>query len=232
MRQPKRTKFRKAFKGRISGISKGGTSLAFGEFGLKALEPETSDAYEIGLKSSLMGGALTINLAGFYAKYDNFQANNPDSLTIGGVTTVIGRFTNAGSVSTRGVELDFAYRPTRDFTISGGAAYTDAHIDQFRVPAVRAPTDVVPNRTRLPYAPRFKGSISADYRIRTGGAVDVALGMQANYQSEQDSTLTPDPVIRYCSRPALFFSSGSPHGCSTPWSGALQPNTSAFSRAL
>ncbi|MGA1343076.1 MAG: 50S ribosomal protein L16 [Hyphomonas sp.] len=47
MRQPKRTKFRKAFKGRISGISKGGTSLAFGEFGLKALEPERVTARQI-----------------------------------------------------------------------------------------------------------------------------------------------------------------------------------------
>lgn len=164
--------------------------------GLKALEPETSNAYEVGLKSSLMGGALTINLAGFYAKYDNFQANNPDSLTIGGVTTVIGRFTNAGSVSTRGVELDFAYRPSRDFSISGGAAYTDAHIDQFRAPAVRTLNDIVPNGTRLPYAPRFKGSVAVDYRIRTGGAVDIALGMQGSYQSAQDSILTPDPVVR------------------------------------
>jgi iron complex outermembrane recepter protein len=164
--------------------------------GLKALEPETSNAYEVGLKSSLMGGALTINLAGFYAKYDNFQANNPDSLTIGGVTTVIGRFTNAGSVSTRGVELDFAYRPSRDLSISGGAAYTDAHIDQFRAPAVRTPNDVVPNGTRLPYAPRFKGSVAVDYRIRTGSAVDIALGMQGSYQSAQDSILTPDPVVR------------------------------------
>ena len=47
MLQPKRTKFRKAFKGRISGISKGGTSLAFGEFGLKALEPERVTARQI-----------------------------------------------------------------------------------------------------------------------------------------------------------------------------------------
>jgi large subunit ribosomal protein L16 len=47
MRQPKRTKFRKAFKGRISGQSKGGTSLAFGEFGLKALEPERVTARQI-----------------------------------------------------------------------------------------------------------------------------------------------------------------------------------------
>ena len=36
MLQPKRTKFRKQFKGRIHGTSKGGTNLDFGEFGLKA----------------------------------------------------------------------------------------------------------------------------------------------------------------------------------------------------
>ncbi len=40
MLQPKRTKFRKAFKGRISGNAKGGTDLNFGAFGLKALEPD------------------------------------------------------------------------------------------------------------------------------------------------------------------------------------------------
>jgi large subunit ribosomal protein L16 len=40
MLQPKRTKFRKQFKGRISGEAKGGFDLAFGTFGLKAAEPE------------------------------------------------------------------------------------------------------------------------------------------------------------------------------------------------
>jgi large subunit ribosomal protein L16 len=47
MRQPKRTKFRKAFKGQIRGTSKAGFSLAFGEFGLKALEPERVTARQI-----------------------------------------------------------------------------------------------------------------------------------------------------------------------------------------
>lgn len=47
MRQPKRTKFRKAFKGKISGSAKGGFSLAFGEYGLKALEPERVTARQI-----------------------------------------------------------------------------------------------------------------------------------------------------------------------------------------
>ena len=164
--------------------------------GVKALEPETSNAYEVGHKTTSLGGALTINLAGFYAKYYNFQANNPDVLTINGVSTTIARFTNAGTVSTRGVELDFAYRPSRDFSITGGAAITDAHIDQFNPPPVRTPNDIVPDGTRLPFAPRFKGSVSADYRIRTGGSVDVGLNLQGTYQSEQSLFLTPDPVVR------------------------------------
>ena len=47
MLQPKRTKFRKAHKGRIKGNSKGGTSLTFGSYGLKALEPDRVNARQI-----------------------------------------------------------------------------------------------------------------------------------------------------------------------------------------
>src|SRR3546814_14990252 len=47
MLQPKKTKFRKAFKGRIHGNAKGGTSLNFGSYGLKAMEPERNTARQI-----------------------------------------------------------------------------------------------------------------------------------------------------------------------------------------
>jgi large subunit ribosomal protein L16 len=47
MLQPKRTKFRKAFKGRIHGVASSGATLAFGQFGLKALEPERVTARQI-----------------------------------------------------------------------------------------------------------------------------------------------------------------------------------------
>ena len=39
MLQPKRTKFRKQFKGRNSGLAQRGSTVAFGDYGLKALEP-------------------------------------------------------------------------------------------------------------------------------------------------------------------------------------------------
>ena len=47
MLQPKRTKFRKAHKGRIHGTAKGGTALNFGSYGLKALEPDRVTARQI-----------------------------------------------------------------------------------------------------------------------------------------------------------------------------------------
>ena len=47
MLQPSRTKFRKQHKGRIHGAAKGGTTLNFGAFGLKAMEPERITARQI-----------------------------------------------------------------------------------------------------------------------------------------------------------------------------------------
>ena len=47
MLQPKRTKYRKQFKGRISGLAKGGSDLNFGTYGLKATQPERVTARQI-----------------------------------------------------------------------------------------------------------------------------------------------------------------------------------------
>ena len=47
MLQPKKTKFRKAFKGRVHGMAKGGTSLNFGAYGLKSVEPGRITARQI-----------------------------------------------------------------------------------------------------------------------------------------------------------------------------------------
>ena len=47
MLQPKRTKYRKAHKGRIHGLATSGATLAFGQYGLKAVEPERITARQI-----------------------------------------------------------------------------------------------------------------------------------------------------------------------------------------
>src|ERR1700759_2213374 len=47
MLQPSRTKFRKAHKGRIKGVATSGATLSFGQFGLKAMEPDRLTARQI-----------------------------------------------------------------------------------------------------------------------------------------------------------------------------------------
>ena len=64
MLQPKRTKFRKAHKGRIKGNAKGGTALNFGAFGLKATTPErvtSNSASTASLMEGLSASDDTLN---------------------------------------------------------------------------------------------------------------------------------------------------------------------------
>lgn len=160
--------------------------------GTNVIEPETSDSYEAGLKNTLFGGKLVLNLDAFYAKYRNFQANNPD--LVAGV--VVTRFTNAGDVSTRGAELDFLWQPIADLSFSGGGAYTDAHVDKFKVAPGAPATAIIPAGTPLGFAPKWKGNLAIDYRRRTGGAVDYFGGVQGSYQSSELALFAPDPVQR------------------------------------
>ncbi len=160
--------------------------------GTPPLAPESADSYEGGLKTTLFDGAMTLNFAGYYAKYKNFQANNPDFVLGQRVT----RFTNAGTVSTRGFEADLLYRPSNDFTISGGVAYTDAKVDKFRLPPGAPATDEIPVGTVLPFSPKWKTSLGGTYTIRTGGFADIELGAQGSYQTKQLSLLVASPLIR------------------------------------
>jgi len=160
--------------------------------GTPPLSPETSDSFELGTKNTLLHGKLVINLAAYYAKYKNFQANSP-TLVAGVITT---NFVNAGDISTRGIELDTTIRPIRNLTIAGGLAYTDAHVDHFFLAAGANPATVVADGTRLGSAPEWKGSVTANYRIRTAGAVDFELGAETDYQSSQISQFDPSAINR------------------------------------
>jgi iron complex outermembrane receptor protein len=157
--------------------------------GTNVIAAEIADSFEIGLKNTLFGGSLTLNLAAFYAQYRNFQANNPD--LVAGVPVT--RFTNAGDVSTRGVEMDFVWRPAKDLNLVGGIAFTDAQVDAFNAPPGAA---VIPAGTPLGFAPRWKGSFGMDYRYRTGKAIDLAFSGNLSSQSSQLSLFDANAALR------------------------------------
>ena len=184
----------------IYGIySRGYKGPAFNTFfnltttGAGPIAAETADSGEVGLKTSFLDRRLIVNLAAYYAKYSNYQANNPD--VVAGVLTT--RFTNAGDVSTRGAEADVLFRANRDTTLSGGFAYTDAHVDKFRLPPGGNPAQIVPSGTPLGYAPRVKASLGGEYRLRPQGLrVDFILGAQGSFQSSELSQFDASQAIR------------------------------------
>jgi len=152
------------------------------------LDAETADSYEVGLKSTLLDGRLLLNGAVFSAKYDNFQANNFTVLN----GTLITTLTNAGSVTTEGVELDFLARPMDNLSLSGGIAYTDAKIDKFYTPPGRQPT--VRDGTQLPLAPEWKGSLAAEYRFELS-SFDIVPSLVFAYTDDQYSDLNEPAAL-------------------------------------
>jgi iron complex outermembrane receptor protein len=153
------------------------------------IDAETADSYELGFKSTLFDGAMLLNGAAFWAKYQDFQANN--FLLLNG--TVITTLTNAGKITTGGFELDFLARPTDNFSLSGGLAYADARIDEVFTPAGQAPRFV--RGSALPLSPKWKASLVADYRIPFA-TFDVVPGAVFAYQDEQWADVNEPAALR------------------------------------
>lgn len=151
------------------------------------IDAETVDSYEVGFKSTLLDGRMILNGAAFRADYDNFQANN--FLFLNG--TLITTLTNAGEVSTEGLELDFLARPTENLSLSGGIAYTDAKVDKFFTPPGSNPT--VADDTKLPLAPEWKSSLAVQYRIPLA-KVDIVPSLLYVYTDDQFSDLNEVPI--------------------------------------
>jgi iron complex outermembrane receptor protein len=154
-----------------------------------ALEPETSNSYEAGLKTSAFGRRLTVNLAAFHTDYDNYQANFYD--TVAGA--VVTRLINAGKVSTRGVEIDAAARPTPQLTLNAALAYVDARIDDFNCPPAAAASCTLNGKT-LPFSPRFKGFLRANYAVPLPNGLQADLNADYSYQARTQYDLFQSPL--------------------------------------
>lgn len=142
------------------------------------LEPETSDAYEAGLKSTLFDRRLVLNLAAFTTKFNGFQTTNFD--TVAG--TIVSRLVNAGEVSTKGLELDAQARPIRNLTLNGGASYTNAKVEKFYCPAGSPASCSAINGQPLGPA-KWRWSAAADYLVETPSLpFDIGLNTSIAYQ--------------------------------------------------
>jgi iron complex outermembrane receptor protein len=152
------------------------------------LNPETSDSFEVGLKSSLLDRRLQVNVALFNDQVANYQANQPD-LVAG---TVVTRLINAGDVSTKGIEIEAIANITYNLTVSADYAYVKAQVDDFLCP-VAAPVSCDIDGQPLPYAPKHKISVQARYEAYDSPKYRINLTGNYTYQSSQQNSITQTP---------------------------------------
>ena len=122
------------------------------------IDEETSNAYEIGIKSQFADKRIRLNISAFLADYKGYQANN--FVLLNGA--IITNLTNAGTVRTKGFEVDFLANPMEGWNLTANFAYADARVRQFNPnPLTNAPD--ARNGTKLPLAPEWNIALGTSY---------------------------------------------------------------------
>ena len=152
------------------------------------LSPETSNSYEAGIKGSTADRSFSYALAAYTTDFQGYQANFAD--TVGGLQVT--RLINAGSVRSRGAELDVTLRPTRGFSVDLSGAYTDAIVRHFNCPVGAAASCNIDGQP-LPFAPKVKLYESAQYRFALTDALKMELQTNVTYRSRTQYSLSETP---------------------------------------
>ena len=119
-------------------------------------EPETLNAYEVGMKSNLAGGTVMLNLSAFYYDYEDYQA----FAQVGPVQTVVNQDAEA-----QGLEVELNARPTDRLTLQLGASFMDSEVKDILLPDQDA-TRLVDHD--LPQAPSVSANALARYEFPLG----------------------------------------------------------------
>ncbi len=166
---------------------------------------EDSKAFELGMKGTFFDGRLQFNPTAFFARYDDFQAQQ--ARIVGGVVEL--GIANVGKLETRGIEIDLQALLTENLRLVGGMAYTDAEIKSFsgadcwpgQTAAQGCTLDPATQRSvqdlggeKLNNSPEFKLTLSAEYRRAFETLpFDGFFNASIQWQSDVNFSLLADP---------------------------------------
>lgn len=155
-------------------------------------QDEQVDSYEIGTKMGLLDQSLFLNAAYFHNKYDDIQLSVFTEYTLpNGTKAFFGDFTNAGSATVQGLELEYQWLAGEHFTLSGNLAWLDAQFDEYMFKGFN-----IADQQEFTNAPDFSGAVNFEYRTPVGDMGEVSARLTYAYQSEVTATteITRDPV--------------------------------------
>lgn len=184
------------------GSKSGGFQGAIGNAEAFAFEigPESSESYEIGTKFNFPGTGY-LNIAAFHTTYKDLQVSTPIP-SPDGLSTPF--FTgNAGDARVVGVEVDGLLRVAPGFEIVANGAwnptakyltYPSGPCALGQTPNGARPGSCVMTGVRLPYTPRFSGSITPRFETGVGGGLKISANATLTYQSAARRTDAADPL--------------------------------------
>jgi iron complex outermembrane receptor protein len=95
---------------------------------------ETADNYEAGIKSTLFGDTLLVNLTAFYDPYKNAQIGVQQFVDYLGTPTNLTAVLNAGKQINQGLELESVWRPLKPLTLGLNLGYLDSYYKDYLIP--------------------------------------------------------------------------------------------------
>lgn len=192
-----------AYASIATGFKGGGSNpRPFNAAQLIPFNPEKVTAYEIGLKSDLLGNKVRLNAAAFYNDYTDLQI--PVSACPGAPCAAR---LNAGDATVKGFELELTARPTEGLLIDGALSYITQKLKASSLnpaatftnvvirPGVTCPetppaggcgvnpAGVVPGDP--PPVPKWKANLGIQYKVDLGGSGSITPRIDVSYQSKQ-----------------------------------------------
>ncbi|MCP9221165.1 TonB-dependent receptor [Erythrobacter sp. LQ02-29] len=170
------------------------------------IRPEKVMAYDIGIKSRFLDGLATFNAALFYERFTDFQTQIYDTST----NPPGFRTTNAGGLTSKGVQAQLSIRPIKGLSLSAAGAYVDARYRDldglscpyaFTVPTPSNGCRLVDGRpiisadgNRLANAPEFKFNLLASYERQLSDDVGLLFDTDYSWRSEEQFSANGDPL--------------------------------------
>ncbi|MEH6610040.1 MAG: TonB-dependent receptor [Halioglobus sp.] len=159
-------------------------------------DDETAEAWELGVKSTLWGGRARIGANVFFTEVEDLQVGSFQGITF---TT-----SNAGAMTSQGVEVESQVALTESLEIGVNLAYLNAEYDEHSAAActiyqtaatVGTCTQDLAGET-LPFAPELSGNLYAQYDYSLGDNLLLRLRGDANYKDEYftDGDLDPNTL--------------------------------------
>lgn len=173
------------------------------------VRPETSDAFEAGIKSRFLDNKIQFNLSAFWSNFRDFQAQSGQVLPDNTIELTLN---NVGRVRTRGFEIELSARPIPTLTLDSALSFTDTRIMSFPGAQCYAAQTVGcfdldgagPSTVRgqdlagkrLPNAPRLKFNVGGNYDILLPSLpFDGFIQADVSYQSSVNFDLLANPLL-------------------------------------